>query len=271
MEEPPSWNLCTVSAQSSIYSLTRTPKSYQHILLLVYYKMFDIKGPLKIRNPIYSNNPYIGRVDANDIPPPHNASSLAGHICAKQKRGFGIDWEYGDAYSTELFEAISSPKAFDQQKPLSLLSTDRPGSRPQDPLLLKIVDKGMLKQRYLSATLLTRVICLRVFPGKVIKQLLVCNHCDHGNVVILYCYSESLISDSQHSTTPVSFITFRVVPSAIAYLMPSAYPYPEECRRMIWSHMIYDLLYISFLSVCISCVLRLRSHSLVNLVCAKLS
>jgi hypothetical protein len=111
---------------------------HQHILLLVYYKIFDAEGPLKIRNAIYSNNPYIGRVDANDVPPLHNVSSLTRHICAKLRKGFGVDWKYGDDYSTELFKTISSPKASDLQELLSLLGTDRPGSRPQDPLVLKI-------------------------------------------------------------------------------------------------------------------------------------
>jgi hypothetical protein len=142
----PPWNLLfTVSAQSLIYSPAQTPKSYQHsILLLVYYKIFDEKGPSKVRDPIYFNNPYIGRVDANDIPPPHNTSSLVGLICAKERRGFGFD-EYGNAYSTELFEKTSSPTAFNPQETLSVLSTDRPGSRPEDPLVLKVASKGMLK------------------------------------------------------------------------------------------------------------------------------
>jgi hypothetical protein len=104
------------------------------VLLLVYYKMFDEEGPLKVQNAIYSNNPYIGRVDANDIPPPHTVSSLVERMRAEENKAYG--------YSTELFETISSPKAFNIQKPLSLLSTDRPGSRPQDPLILKVVIKG---------------------------------------------------------------------------------------------------------------------------------
>jgi hypothetical protein len=136
-----------LSTQSSTYPLARTPTSYRHILLLVYYKLFNENGPLKVRNAIYSNNPYIGRVDANDVPPPHTVSSLVGHMCAEEERGFGIDLENGDAYLTELFETISSPKSYNlrSQEILPLLSTDRPGSRPQDPLVLKVGYKGMLK------------------------------------------------------------------------------------------------------------------------------
>jgi len=113
--------------------------------LLVYYKIFDEGELSKVREPIYINNPYIGRVNANDIPPPHIVSSLVGVICAKEERGFGIDWDNGDVFSTVLFEKISSPKAFGLQEPLSLLGADRPGSRPEDPLVLKVGYKGMLK------------------------------------------------------------------------------------------------------------------------------
>jgi hypothetical protein len=109
--------------------------------------MFDEKGPLKVQGPIYSNNPYIGRIDANGIPPPHNVSSLVRCICAKEGKGssFDTDWDNGDVYSAELFETVSSPNALDPQKPLSLLSTDRPGSRPEDPLALKVVYTGMFE------------------------------------------------------------------------------------------------------------------------------
>jgi hypothetical protein len=111
--------------------------------------MFDEKGPLNVRDPIYSNNSYIGRVNTNDIPPPHLVSSLVRRICAKEGKGFGITrdyWENSDEFSTELFKTISSPKAYDLREPLSLLNPDRPGSRPQEPLVLKVVvHTGMLK------------------------------------------------------------------------------------------------------------------------------
>jgi len=116
--------------------------------IYIYYKLFDEKGPLNIRDPICSNNPYIGRVDVNDIPPPHIVSSLVEHICAKEKRGFGIDWENSDAYSTTLFETISGPKAFDLRESVSLLSTDRLGSSPQNPLVLKVVYIDMLEHGF---------------------------------------------------------------------------------------------------------------------------
>src|ERR1700733_11874695 len=89
--EPPLYSKCSINNNHS-YSQAQAPKSYQCILLLVYYKIFDENEPSKVREPIYFNNPYIGRVNANDIPPPHTVSSLVGAICAKEGGGLGIAW-----------------------------------------------------------------------------------------------------------------------------------------------------------------------------------
>ena len=109
------------------------------ILLLVYYRMFDENGPLRVNAPIYTNNSYIGRVDANDIPPPHNVSSLAGRICYMEGRVFSLDENGWKGYVTEVFKTISSPEALNLGERLSLLSADRPGSRPQEPVVVKSV------------------------------------------------------------------------------------------------------------------------------------
>lgn len=155
MMEGPPWNLSTVSAplyyqRHGIPSLELRNRT-NIFLLLVYYKLFDEKRQSEVRHPIYSNNPYIGRVDANVIPPPHNAASLVQCICAKEGKGFGIDYENGDAYSTELYKTISSPVALILSEPLPLLSAERPGSKPQEPMVLKVAYEGMLKSTYLPA------------------------------------------------------------------------------------------------------------------------
>jgi hypothetical protein len=137
--EPPVYSKRSII---NVFSCTNS-ETISYILLPVYYKVFNEKGPLPVLGPVYSNNPYIGRVDANDIPPPHNVTSLIQCICAKEKKGFGVDWDRGDAWKTELFKTISSPNAFDLKETLSLLTTDRLGSRPQEPLILKVVYSGM--------------------------------------------------------------------------------------------------------------------------------
>lgn len=101
--------------------------------------MFDEKGSLPLRAPIYSNNSYIGRVNANDIPPPHNASSLATRICYTEGRVFSLDENGWKGYVTELFKTISSPEPLNLGERLSLLSDTRPGSKPQEPVVVKSV------------------------------------------------------------------------------------------------------------------------------------
>jgi hypothetical protein len=83
MTEGAPWKFEPVYSKRSILNTSRctNSKSYQHILLLVYYKKYNVRGPSDVKNPIYSNNPYIGRVDANDIPPPHTVISLVEFMC----------------------------------------------------------------------------------------------------------------------------------------------------------------------------------------------
>jgi hypothetical protein len=108
--------------------------------------IFDMykKELSKILHPIYSNNPYIGRIDASVIPRPHNAFAIVDAICKKEDKGVGIDWDNNEAYANELFRTMSSPKPFVMTEPLPLLSGERPGSTPEEPVVLKHEYEGML-------------------------------------------------------------------------------------------------------------------------------
>jgi len=106
--------------------------------VFIYYKLFDEEGPCEVRHPIYANNPYIGLVDATVISPPHTVSALVEHICKKENKGFGIDWDNEDAFSTILFKTISSLEPYSLNDSISLLGEDRPGSNPQNPVILKV-------------------------------------------------------------------------------------------------------------------------------------
>lgn len=119
------------------------------VLSLVYYKLFDENEPCELRHPVYSNNPYIGRVDANVIPPPHGVFPLVKCICDKEGKGYGLDWDNDDAFSTVLFKTISSPKPFDLEGSLQLLNDERPGSTPEEPVILKVGYEGMSNSRCL--------------------------------------------------------------------------------------------------------------------------
>jgi len=122
---------------------------------LVYYKIFDIDNdglPCESRQPIYPANPFIGRIDTSLIPPPHTVSSLVERICKKEGRGFGCDWDNNDAFSTVLFKTISSPEPFKLHDSFPLLSNDRPGSSPLEPVILNVGYKGMFSSSYLHGS-----------------------------------------------------------------------------------------------------------------------
>jgi len=109
----------------------------------VYYKLFDDEELSKICHPIYPNNPYIGWIDTTLILPPHTVVALVEHICKQEGKRLGIDWENGNAFSTILFETITSPMQYALNDSISLLGKDHPGSNPQNPVILKVGYKGM--------------------------------------------------------------------------------------------------------------------------------
>jgi len=110
--------------------------------IYIYYKIYDDeleKGPSEIRHPIYSNDPYTGRVDATRIPPPHTVVALIRCICKKEGKGIGFDWDNDDAYSTVLYKTISSPTSYDLRSfaVIPLLNSERPGSTLLEPVILQ--------------------------------------------------------------------------------------------------------------------------------------
>ena len=95
-------------------------------------------------------NPYIGRVDTTLIPQPHTIASLVKRICKQEGKGFGIDWDNEDAFSTILFGTISAPEPFGLNDSVQLLTAQRPGSSPLEPVILKTAYSGVLNSRYHS-------------------------------------------------------------------------------------------------------------------------
>jgi len=105
----------------------------------IYYKVFNLTGPCKSRHPVTARNPYISRIDANLVPPPHVVSSLVRCLCNREcPEGKSINWEYtgGYGYTTMLFKTITSPEAYRLTDYLSLLSGERPGLTPYEPVII---------------------------------------------------------------------------------------------------------------------------------------
>ena len=107
--------------------------------------------------PIYMNNPYIGLVDTTVIAPPHTVSALVECICKKENKGVEmINWESDIDLSITLFKTISSSKPYPIQDSISLLGEDRPGSDPENPVILKIIYQGMHKCSFLNNLLTSK-------------------------------------------------------------------------------------------------------------------
>jgi len=144
------------------YSKFATSMEYpldQRIPSLVHYKIFDIDKDeyCEALHPVYPTDPLIGRIDANIIPPPHTVTALVERICKREKRGFGLDWDNDDAFSTELFKNTTSLMAYKLSDAFPI--TDKcPGSSPLEPLILKVGYKGTFNSDYLLTTPL-KVVC----------------------------------------------------------------------------------------------------------------
>ncbi|KIM41709.1 hypothetical protein M413DRAFT_27301 [Hebeloma cylindrosporum] len=106
----------------------------------IHYKIFDMDKDTycETLHPVYSTDPFIGRIDANLIPPPHTVSALVERICKREKRGFGLDWDNDDAFETVLFKNASSLASYDLNSDPFPLTDNCPGSSPVEPLILKV-------------------------------------------------------------------------------------------------------------------------------------
>jgi hypothetical protein len=118
------------------------------IHLTVYYKLYD--DDKKQMTPCRTANtegPFVGRVDTCQIPTPHTLGALAKNICEKENRTYGLDWDNDNAGGSMLFKAVNSSEAYDLNGSADLLGAERPGSTPQEPVLLKVWYEGELGRR----------------------------------------------------------------------------------------------------------------------------
>ena len=139
---------CIVPPHQSVYSKCSPSRSTSYPLdFPVYYKLFDEEKLSQVRSPISSDDQYIGRVDTTLIPPPHTIGLLVKRICNQEGKGFGIDWDNDNAFSTILFRTISASEPFDLNDSVQLLTAERPGSSPLEPIILKTAYKGVLNPR----------------------------------------------------------------------------------------------------------------------------
>jgi hypothetical protein len=91
----------------------------------VYYRVYKIHGVTQSKLPADPREPTVGHISVDLIPPPHIAASI--------KRCIAKSEELEDWKESQLYINISSLSPIDEEH-VPLLSSDRPGSTPEDPM-----------------------------------------------------------------------------------------------------------------------------------------
>ena len=121
-------DITTDTARYSEFACSPYRKFPKHRILLVYYRVFAEDGAIPSANPTYSDDPYLGRISAKLVAPPHTAMALKRCLLRVES--------IGDTTPTYLFNAISSQIPMDDACRVSLLVYPGLGSTPNEPIAL---------------------------------------------------------------------------------------------------------------------------------------
>jgi len=102
-----------------------TPIETQYI----YYRVYNKRGIVLSKQPADSNDPYVGRISVDHIPPPHTAVSVMR--CISRIEELDNTWQ-----SQLLFSSTSSESSISEVEHVPIFSSDRPGSTPEDPMAI---------------------------------------------------------------------------------------------------------------------------------------
>lgn len=107
---------------------------------VVYYRLYAEDGaiPTKTAGQLHDCDPYVGRIKAKAVAPPHTVASVKRCI-AKQENFADLAGQ-----RTVLFLTNSSQSCMDSTHKLSILDRTGPGSNPQEPLAVVIL--GILSE-----------------------------------------------------------------------------------------------------------------------------
>jgi hypothetical protein len=92
----------------------------------VYYHIYSPAGGVKVKNPEFPEDPYLGRALAIQVAPPHTVASVKHHICGRE--------DLADYEHTNLFTNISCLTPLDDSEPVHILDRAGTGSMPGDPV-----------------------------------------------------------------------------------------------------------------------------------------
>jgi hypothetical protein len=94
----------------------------------VYYRIYAEDGEIQSANPVYTDDPSLGRIIAKLVAPPHTVMTL--------KRCISNVENIDNAIPTKLFISASSQTPMDDAGSVSILAHPGPGCNPNEPMVL---------------------------------------------------------------------------------------------------------------------------------------
>jgi hypothetical protein len=99
---------------------------------LVYYQVYSEGEAVPAKTAFTDQDPYIGRIVAKRIAPPHTATTIKRYL-SKQE-------DISNYNCTVLFSALSSSSPLDDHGHVSILTNEGPGYTLEDPMALVVSD-----------------------------------------------------------------------------------------------------------------------------------
>jgi hypothetical protein len=96
----------------------------------VYYRIYAEDGAIPSKTSTTPNDPFLGRIKAKDVAPPHNVKSVK--LCLAEVEGISASTQT----SLGLFLTPYSQSPMDDTLKVTILHRTGPGSLPQEPLAL---------------------------------------------------------------------------------------------------------------------------------------
>ena len=94
----------------------------------VYYRTYAEDGPIPSKNPVYSDDPNLGRILAKRVTPPHTVINL--------KKCLSNAEDIDKNITASLFVSASSQTPMDDSGHVSILAYPGPGCAPHEPMAL---------------------------------------------------------------------------------------------------------------------------------------
>lgn len=112
----------------------------------MYYLIYTEDGARRSEQPVDPDNPYLARIWAKQVTPPHTVASLKRCICNFE----GIPQAF---IRGQLFSDISSESPMDDGR-ISILTSDGPGFNPEQPmsLIVPAIDLTLVYNVMVSVT-----------------------------------------------------------------------------------------------------------------------